>query len=166
MPKKITSNNGPAVKVKPTKKVSATGETVASYFRALFKENPKWLKSRSNDALLQRWLVDHPGEKEVAQRIKYIMANTKSVLRQKGRKGPGKKKKEQPAEAVAHQAAPTAVALASAPTISTQNKDFEQLEEQIDDCMTLAKNLDRDVLNSVIHLLRRARNEVVWKLGQ
>ena len=31
--------------------------------------------------------------------------------------------------------------------------------------MTLAKNLDREGLSSVINLLRRARNEVVWIIG-
>jgi hypothetical protein len=40
------------------------------------------------------------------------------------------------------------------------------LEESIDDCPTQAKNLDREELDSIIKLLRRARNEVVGKLGQ
>jgi hypothetical protein len=30
----------------------------------------------------------------------------------------------------------------------------------------LAKHLDREGLGEVIRLLRRARNEVVWKMGQ
>ena len=95
MPKKVTSKTGAAVKSKPTNKASATGESVASYFRAVFKDNPKWLKSRSNDELLKRWLADHSGETKVPARIKVIMANTKTVLHKKGRKG-GKKK--QPTE--------------------------------------------------------------------
>jgi hypothetical protein len=160
MPKKATGKNGAAVKTKLTNKASAPAESVASYFRGVFKENPRWLKSRSNDDLLLRWLKDHPGEKEVPNRIKGIMANTKSVLRKIGRKG--KYKQKQANEAVAHQAVSTKMAR---PT-STQSQGFEQLEEQIDECLTLAKNLDRDVLDSVIRLLRRARNEVVWKLGQ
>jgi hypothetical protein len=40
------------------------------------------------------------------------------------------------------------------------------LEEHIDDCLTVAKLLDREGLGHVIRLLRQARNEVVWKLGQ
>jgi len=40
------------------------------------------------------------------------------------------------------------------------------LEEQIDDCLALAKEMDREGLVSVIALLRRARNEVVWKMGE
>jgi hypothetical protein len=164
MPRKVTSKNGAAVKGKLTKKGIGEGEPVAKYFRAVFKENPKWLKSRSNNDLLQRWLDDHPSETEVPNRIKNIMANTKSVLRKKLRKGPGKKKaKAQSADEAAIQ---QAVAAVVAPATSTMSQGFELLEEQIDDCLTLAKNLDRDGLESVIYLLRRARNEVVWKLGQ
>ena len=44
------------------------------------------------------------------------------------------------------------------------NQGLEALEEQIDECLTMARNLDREELESVIHLLRRARNEIVWKL--
>jgi hypothetical protein len=40
------------------------------------------------------------------------------------------------------------------------------LEERIDDCLSLSKSLDRDGLGDVIVLLRRARNEAVWKMGQ
>jgi hypothetical protein len=163
MPKKV---KGAAVRGQSSNKAGATGESVASYFRGVFEEKPRWLKSRSNDELLQRWLADHPGETTVPQRIKVIMANTKSVLRKKGRKGRGKIKKEQPTKAVAHQFAATAVVLATAPSSSTQSQELEQLEEQIDDCLTLAKTLDREQLANVIHLLRRARNGVVWKLGQ
>jgi hypothetical protein len=43
---------------------------------------------------------------------------------------------------------------------------LEALEELIDDCLSLAKHLDREGLESIIKLLRRARNEVVWKMGQ
>jgi hypothetical protein len=39
------------------------------------------------------------------------------------------------------------------------------IEEQIDDCLTAAKHMDREGLDDVIRLLRNARNAVVWKLG-
>ena len=45
-------------------------------------------------------------------------------------------------------------------------RGLDALEEQIDECLTLAKNLDREGLANVISLLRRARNEVVWKMGE
>jgi hypothetical protein len=142
---------------KKGQKAEGDGENVAGYFRAIFLESPKLLKGRSNEELLKRWLADHPDEQEVPNRIKAILSNTKGVLRKKLRKKPGRKKtQEQPAE-------PVAVQEAAAPAADQR---LEQLEEQIDDCMSMAKNLDRDGLKSVIHLLRRARNAVVWKLGQ
>ena len=36
---------------------------------------------------------------------------------------------------------------------------------QPDACLSLAKSLGRDELANVIVLLRKARNEVVWKMG-
>ena len=132
------------------------GENISGYFRKVFGENPKWLEGRSNDEVLARWLKDHPGEKEVPKRVKQNLSNVKSNLRQAERKKSGAPKKEgRPVE-------PTA-ALAAAPRKGVRG--LETLEEQIDECMTLAKNLDREGLSSVINLLRRARNEVVWIMG-
>jgi len=43
---------------------------------------------------------------------------------------------------------------------------LETLEEKIDECMSLAKNLDPEGLADVVDALRRARNKVVWKIGE
>jgi hypothetical protein len=40
------------------------------------------------------------------------------------------------------------------------------LEDHIDECLMLAKRLDREGLDDVIKHLRRARNIVVVKLGE
>ena len=80
------------------------------------------------------------------------MANIKSVLRKKGRKKP---KAEQPVAGIGEVAKPKV-----APT------GLEPLEEQIDDCLSFAKRLDRDGLADVIGLLRPERNGVVWMTGQ
>jgi hypothetical protein len=146
-------------KKKTAGKANGDGQSVASYFKAIFKENPALLSTRSNDEILLRWLKDHPGEKTVPDRIKANLANVKSVLRKKKRKKPGRK----PGRPAAAVSAVTAVVSEPA-RIST--KGFEQLEEQIDDCLTAARSLDREVLHNVIGLLRKARNEVMWKLGQ
>ncbi len=133
------------------------GETVAGYFRKVFEENPGWLESRSNDALFARWLKDHPGETAVPEKVRQNLSNVKSVLRKKLRSKPSKSKKQnRPAE-------PTGT-IADAPRRRVRGLDA--LEEQIDECLTLAKNLDREGLINVISLLRRARNEVVWKMGE
>src|SRR5262249_48182663 len=112
--------------------------------------------TRSNDELLNRWLADHPGEKEVPQRVKQILSNVKSVLRKKGRKRGRPPKPQQNLDAASAAAAP----------LRKHPRGLEQLEEQIDDCLTAAKGLDRDGLEHVIRMLRQARNAVVWKLGQ
>jgi hypothetical protein len=142
------------------KKAAGTGTkeggSIASYFKAIFKANPKLLNTRSNDELLQGWLADHPREKEVPERIKANLANVKSVLRKKKRRKPAKN--TQPADAVA-------AAVAQKPA-QTSTRGFERLEEQIDDCLSTARILDREALHNVISLLRRARNAVVWKLGE
>jgi hypothetical protein len=133
------------------------GETISSYFRKIFEENTDLLDSRSNEELLRRWLADHPDETTVSDRIKQNLANIKSVLRKKLR-GPAKGKKVgRPAKTVVAQEK----LVASKPI-----RELERLEEQIDDCLTFAKRLDRDNLGSVISHLRRARNDVVWRLGQ
>jgi hypothetical protein len=42
---------------------------------------------------------------------------------------------------------------------------LQQLEEQMDEVLGLAKRLDREGLQDVVAILRRARNEVVRRGG-
>ncbi len=128
---------------------------MSDYFRKVFEENPKLLDTRSNEELLQRWLSDHPGEKEVPNRVKGSLANLKSILRKWSKKRSGKRAGQ-----------PVASAANGTSTPRATTRGLEHFEESIDESLTLAKNLDRDGLASVISLLRRARNEVVWKLGE
>ena len=107
--------------------------------------------------VIDRWRKDHPGETEVPKNLRQNLSNVKSDLRQKLRKKPGRRKQES-------QPAVPSAALAEAPRKSARR--LEALEEQIDECLVLAKELDREGLASVISLLRRARNEVVWKMGE
>jgi hypothetical protein len=152
-----------AIRGRPKKSVTATtaenGETTSGYFRRIFKENPSLLVSKSNSELLGRWLADHPGHKEVPKNVQGNMSNVKSLLRKKKRKKLGRPKKVEQAAGVE--------AVSTQPTpIRIPPKGLEALEEQIDDCLTFAKKLDRDGLDEVIRLLRKGRNAVVWKLGQ
>jgi hypothetical protein len=130
-------------------------ESVSAYFRKVFDESPKLLKTRSNDEVLQRWLKDHPGETEVPRQVRNSLMNVKSVLRKRGRKR-GRRQEE---------AREKATGVKPAPRTKVANA-LEELEEHIDDCLTVAKLLDRQGLEHVIRLLRQARNEVVWKIGQ
>ena len=90
------------------------------------------------------------------ERVKQNLSNVKGVLRKKLREKAGKPH---------HKSQPVAEA---APVHSPRkgSRRLEQLEEQIDECLVLAKELDREGLASVIALLRRTRNEVVWKMGE
>jgi hypothetical protein len=132
--------------------------SVAGYFRGVFAEHPEWLHETSNNVILDRYRHDHGlgADAPVDIRIKQNLANLKSVLRKQARKRRGRR----PATAVA--SAPVAVAVAR----RTPTSRLETLEEMIDDCLTLAKHQDREGLHEIIQLLRRARNGVVWKLGE
>jgi hypothetical protein len=139
---------------------SGKKEGVAPYFRPIFLANRKLLKTRSNKQLLAMWLNDHPGHKQVPDNVKTGLANLKSVLRKSLRKRRGR-------QAAAEMEAGTSVAVATKPLLSKTRADskLEQLEMQIDDCLSMAKLLDREGLDTIIKILRRARNAVVWKLG-
>ena len=136
------------------------GETVSGYFRKVFKENPAWLKERSNDKLLQKWLADHPGEKAVPATVKSNLSNIKSVLRSK------KRKKVARVAQASQPAATPATPQARVARVPTGGSKLEALELQIDECLIAARHLDREGLHDVIAMLRRARNAVVWKIGQ
>jgi hypothetical protein len=137
---------------------TAEGEpNETGYFRQILRENPRLIKTRSNAELLRRWLADNPDHTEVPHRIKIAMANAKSAMRQKLRQ---RRRKRLARAEQAGEATPRPARLAPI-TIHR----LESLEEQIDDCIGLAKTLDRDGLQSIIKTLRRARNEVVLKLG-
>ena len=56
--------------------------------------------------------------------------------------------------------------MATASPVHKPNKNLAILEERIDDCLILARGLADERLASVISQLRRARNEVVWQIGQ
>jgi len=143
----------------------ANDDTVSGYFRRIFAENPKLLHGRSNQALLDHWLQDHPAQKEVPARVKANLSNIKSVLRKKGRKAGRKKAAEASEQVGAHLAGPSSLGSA-VPTNRGRVSRLEQLEEQIDDCLSMAKSLDRERLHHVISLLRQARNIVVWQEGK
>jgi hypothetical protein len=127
-------------------------ESVSGYFRKIFAEQPELLDSKSNQELVDRWKADH-GASEVPNSVRSNLANLKSHLRKRRRLG-------LPlwGEAARQRAA--------VPVGNATNHGLEALEEHIDDSLTMAKNLDRTGLGDVITLLRRARNKVVWRLGE
>jgi hypothetical protein len=137
---------------------AAPGESVAGYFRKAFKENPAWLKERSNDKLLQKWLADHPGAPDAPPSVKKGLGKIKSILR-------SKKRKKVARLATASQPA-SQQPQAKVARVATGGSKLEALELQIDECLISARHLDKEGLHEVIAMLRKARNGVVWKIGQ
>src|SRR6516225_201488 len=102
------------------------GGSISGYFKAIFKQNPGLLKATSNEDIFARWLKDHPGEKEVPDRVKGILFNVKSKLRKQGAKKGRPRKEAQPTA----EGRPAAAAPARRPAA----RGLDSLEERIDDC--------------------------------
>jgi hypothetical protein len=132
------------------------GENLTGYFRGVFQERPQWLREKSNDLVLARYREDHglPSAKPIPVSVRNNLANIKSKMRKEAREGVG----------IAHQR--DRFVTATSTSSATGDDRMDQLEEQIDECLTMAKNVDREGLKTIISLLRRARNAVVWKAGQ
>ena len=88
------------------------------------------------------------------------MAKIKGVLRSK------KRRKVARIAETSQPAATPAAPRAKVARIPTGGSKLEALELQIDECLIAARHLDREGLHDIIAMLRRARNAVVWKLGQ
>lgn len=134
-------------------------QSVSGFFRQQFEEHPEWLHSSSNEELINSWKAAFPNTTEKQLRkVKANLANVKSLLRRKEREGGrGRGRPGRP---------PGRPSMASAGNAFTGRPTMERLEEHIDEGLIMAKNLDRAGLEKVIKLLRSARNEVVWKMGQ
>ena len=123
----------------------------SGYYRQLFTDHPEWLAISSNAAVVEQWKRDHPG-KEMDIREKQAMANVKSNMRSSSRGGSKRGRK-----LLRHVTAAGA---------RTGNSTLVSLEMRIDDCLSLARQMDPAGLDHVIKSLRRARNDVVLKSGQ
>ncbi len=123
----------------------------SGYFRDQFEKHPEWAVATTNKDLVEQWRVDHPG-KQMSQSDKQAMANVKSSLRH--RKRGGKKR-----GAKLHR-------MLTAAGQRTGVSNMVGLEIRIDDCLSLARQMDAEGLHNVISNLRKARNEVVLKSSQ
>jgi protoporphyrinogen oxidase len=130
------------------------GESPFTYFRRIFGENPQWLEQKSNKDVIDRYRTDHNigADEPVEKRIKDAMANTKSLLKKKNQSPAVKRGRKRK--------------MAKLMGTAQHPATFETLEYQIDDCLSMARRLDAAELENVIKHLRKARNEVVWMLGE
>jgi hypothetical protein len=132
-------------------------QTVRGYWVKLLNAHPAWLTGRSNEKLFEQYLKDHPGEKEVPQKAKQGLSTVKSIMRKER-----KTRKKGRTAGAAHDSAPAT----TAPRKTRSTPALEQLEERLDDVLALAKSLDNEKLDRVIHNLRTARNAVVVLLSE
>jgi len=137
--------------------------SMSSIFRAIYEADPSLLPLPTNDDVYKRFKVK-TGQ-EITDNVKQINANLKSIMRKEH--GVSKASNGKPAGKKVRVGRPAATTAPVHVTVAVHApaSKLEQLEENIDECLTFAKNLDRTGLESVIHNLRRARNEVVWKLS-
>lgn len=129
---------------------SRTADKVPSMmgeFREIFKAKPRLLKIRSNEEVANLWLNNHPEYSELPPRARSSMANIKSHLKKQRRKR-GRKKAE-------------ANSTPEPRPVKSRTANLNALEIHIDDCMDLARQIDRERLDNVLKLLRNARNEVI-----
>ena len=124
------------------------GSSSYSYFKELFTKNPDMLKEKSNAAIIARYRADHnlSENAEIPKKVMNNLSNQKSVLRKALRK------RGRPKGSGAGAYKPTS--------------KLEALEIAIDNCLTTARMLEMKGLDEVIQHLRRARNKVVWQMGE
>jgi hypothetical protein len=129
------------------------GPSLASIFTQYFLDHPDWLSSGKNEIVVSQFSRDHPGI-EVDKKVKQAMYNVKSRIN-KGEVGRQRRKMTK---------------LAARQLVAAAGKNAKPLaplnllEEQIDDCMILAKQIGREQMHGVLHALRIARNAVVVML--
>src|SRR5579862_5445894 len=120
-------------------KSGSSAEGVAPYFRNIFNTHRRYLNRRSNEAVLQMWLDDHPGYAEVPDNVKIGLANVKSNMRSKLHKRRGKKAAEEEAAGTGVAKTKTSLFLSA----DVADNPLEELEMLIDKCLTMARELDK-----------------------
>lgn len=129
------------------------GKSLSGTIRQYLTDHPEWLASADTKAIVDQYKADHPN-KPVNSKVMQAIYNMKSLMR-KGEAGVAKRKQSKAtAQRIVQSAAASGKRMAP----------LEMLEEQIDDCMILAKQIGRDTMLDVLMNLHRARNAVVVML--
>jgi hypothetical protein len=133
----------------------------ASVIRGYFEENPEWLRGPSNQALIDRYRKDYPGE-EWTKKHQQGAANEKTKLRKKaGLVRRNRRKRGRPSAADSAAANESRVA-----RVRPSMGALEQLELLIDDCLSLAARQNDPSLEGTVKHLRVARRSVAWAMGE
>src|SRR4051812_7205582 len=73
----------PKGKSKTYTNVAGKEESASGWFRNVFNTHRRYLKQRSNEAVLKLWLDDHPQYNTVPGNVKQGLANVKGAMRSK-----------------------------------------------------------------------------------
>jgi hypothetical protein len=135
------------------KAAKSNGESISAYFTKLFQEHPEWVDLATNKPILDHWKQQRGADMD--KKTRQIMANQKSKMRKKMRgedsrapARPGRKAKKR-----GRRASPVAPKQA-VPAL-------ERLEVMIDGCLSAARALEVENIETVIRPLRQARNNIV-----
>ncbi len=126
------------------------GQSLRGYFRHQLEEHPEWLDLKDNSAILEQWKIDNPGQ-DASERIRANLASLKSKMRADNRTDPNG------AVVAPKKTGPKKTNVGPAAAV----KELEKLEMMIDDCVSSARALAVDRLESVIKHLRIARAQIV-----
>jgi hypothetical protein len=129
------------------------GRSLAGIIKQYFHDYPEWLAAPETSAVVAQFKKDYPN-KQISKKVMQAIYNTKSTLR----KGPTGAAKRKQSKAAAYQV------VAAAKKAGTPHSALSTLEEQIDDCLILAKQIGREQLHNVVGHLRAARNTIVVML--
>ena len=156
---------------------SRNGVSVSRIFRDYLRENPELLSQASNIEIYERFQQDHP-EIELTKAVQGVCANIKSIERKnmkvnggvlpetppRPRGRPSTKATGTPSATSTAPTATVATPTKAAPAMTASVASLNDLEEQIDAVLNVARGFDKSGLEDVIRHLRRARNLVSLKL--
>jgi len=128
----------------PRRKISLNGT-----FRQYFRDHPEWLQVKKNDAVLAKFAADHP-KIPLNKKVKQAMANAKNLERHGGTTGTKGK----------HRKIAKMQAMMAANGRGAGNA-LQLLEDHVDDCLAMAKQIGMGQIGDVIRHLHRARNILV-----
>jgi hypothetical protein len=118
--------------------------------------DPEWLERPSNQALIERYSDDFPGE-QWTKKHQQAAANEKTKMRRKT--GLVRRRRTRGA-------APTGAGPLGITRARTLMNALEHLELLVDDCLSLAIRQSNSNLDGVIKHLRVARRGIAWAMGE
>ncbi len=133
-------------------------------FREYFRKHPELLEHSSNQKIYEMFALDHP-DTPLTNELKNVCANVKSQERKRRRTEMLLANGRLPYDIrlgnrftpMVYVTPPPDDANGTSSPSMGRSQRLEWLEDQIDMCIAVAKQLDRESLDEVIRVLRKAR---------